>query len=61
MRALKSYKGQILTLTYSLIGKYSVPPYELELGVLGKYSYLGDISDLHLAIFSVESTVRIYM
>ena len=28
-----SYKGQILTLTYPLIGNYGVPPYELELGV----------------------------
>jgi len=28
-----SYKGQILTLTYPLIGNYGVPPYDLELGI----------------------------
>ncbi len=28
-----SYKGQILTLTYPLVGNYGVPPYDLELGV----------------------------
>jgi len=27
-----SYKGQILTLTYPLVGNYGVPPYDLELG-----------------------------
>ena len=28
-----SYKGQILTLTYPLVGNYGVPPYDLELGI----------------------------
>ena len=28
-----SYKGQILTLTYPLVGNYGVPPYDLEFGV----------------------------
>lgn len=28
-----SYKGQILTLTYPLVGNYGVPPYNLELGI----------------------------
>jgi carbamoyl-phosphate synthase small subunit len=28
-----SYKGQILTLTYPLIGNYGVPPYDLNLGL----------------------------
>ena len=28
-----SYKGQILALTYPLIGNYGVPPYDLELGI----------------------------
>ncbi len=28
-----SYRGQILTLTYPLVGNYGVPPYELELGL----------------------------
>jgi len=28
-----SYKGQILTLTYPLVGNYGVPPYELNLGI----------------------------
>jgi len=28
-----SYKGQILTLTYPLVGNYGVPAYDLELGV----------------------------
>jgi carbamoyl-phosphate synthase small subunit len=28
-----SYKGQILTLTYPLVGNYGIPPYELELGI----------------------------
>ncbi|KPV63706.1 MAG: GMP synthase (glutamine-hydrolyzing) subunit A [Candidatus Bathyarchaeota archaeon BA2] len=28
-----SYNGQILTLTYPLIGNYGVPPYDLELGI----------------------------
>ncbi|MEM3626815.1 MAG: glutamine-hydrolyzing carbamoyl-phosphate synthase small subunit [Candidatus Bathyarchaeia archaeon] len=28
-----SYYGQILTLTYPLIGNYGVPPYEVELGI----------------------------
>jgi len=28
-----SYKGQILTLTYPLVGNYGVPQYELELGI----------------------------
>jgi len=28
-----SYKGQILTLAYPLIGNYGVPPYELRLGI----------------------------
>jgi len=28
-----SYKRQILTLTYPLIGNYGVPPYDLELGI----------------------------
>ena len=27
-----SYKGQILTLTYPLVGNYGVPPYDLNLG-----------------------------
>jgi carbamoyl-phosphate synthase small subunit len=29
-----SYKGQILTLTYPLVGNYGVPPHDLELGIL---------------------------
>jgi len=29
-----SYKGQILTFTYPLVGNYGVPPYDLENGVL---------------------------
>jgi carbamoyl-phosphate synthase small subunit len=28
-----SYKGQILTLTYPLVGNYGVPPYDLSLGL----------------------------
>lgn len=28
-----SYKGQILALTYPLVGNYGVPPYDLELGI----------------------------
>jgi carbamoyl-phosphate synthase small subunit len=28
-----SYKGQILTLTYPLVGNYGVPPHDLELGI----------------------------
>jgi carbamoyl-phosphate synthase small subunit len=28
-----SYKGQILTLTYPLVGNYGVPPYDLNLGL----------------------------
>jgi len=28
-----SYNGQILTLTYPLVGNYGVPPYDLELGI----------------------------
>jgi carbamoyl-phosphate synthase small subunit len=28
-----SYKGQILTFTYPLVGNYGVPPYDLELGI----------------------------
>jgi len=28
-----SYKGQILTLTYPLVGNYGVPPYDIELGI----------------------------
>lgn len=28
-----SYKGQILTLTYPLVGNYGVPPYDLDLGI----------------------------
>jgi len=28
-----SYKGQVLTLTYPLIGNYGVPPYDLNLGL----------------------------
>ncbi len=28
-----SYKGQVLTLTYPLVGNYGVPPYELNLGI----------------------------
>ena len=28
-----SYKGQILTLTYPLVGNYGVPSFDLELGV----------------------------
>ncbi len=28
-----SYHGQILTLTYPLVGNYGVPPYEVELGI----------------------------
>jgi carbamoyl-phosphate synthase small subunit len=28
-----SYKGQILTLTYPLVGNYGVPPYDLNLGI----------------------------
>ncbi len=28
-----SYKGQILSLTYPLVGNYGVPPYDLDLGV----------------------------
>jgi carbamoyl-phosphate synthase small subunit len=28
-----SYKGQILTLTYPLVGNYGVPPYEQDLGI----------------------------
>jgi carbamoyl-phosphate synthase small subunit len=28
-----SYKGQILTLTYPLVGNYGVPPYDLEHGI----------------------------
>ena len=28
-----SYKGQILTLTYPLVGNYGVPPYDLEKGI----------------------------
>ena len=28
-----SYKGQILTLTYPLVGNYGVPPYDLNFGV----------------------------
>jgi carbamoyl-phosphate synthase small subunit len=28
-----SYKGQVLTLTYPLVGNYGVPPYDLEQGI----------------------------
>jgi len=28
-----SFKGQLLTLTYPLVGNYGVPPYDLELGI----------------------------
>ncbi len=28
-----SYKGQVLTLTYPLVGNYGVPPYDLNLGI----------------------------
>ena len=28
-----SYKGQLLALTYPLVGNYGVPPYDLELGI----------------------------
>ncbi|MEM4704839.1 MAG: carbamoyl-phosphate synthase domain-containing protein, partial [Candidatus Bathyarchaeia archaeon] len=28
-----SYKGQILTLTYPLVGNYGVPPYDLKFGL----------------------------
>jgi carbamoyl-phosphate synthase small subunit len=28
-----SYKGQILTLTYPLVGNYGVPPYDLDFGI----------------------------
>jgi len=37
-----SYKGQILTFTYPLVGNYGVPPYEKENGVL-KYFESDDI------------------
>ncbi len=37
-----SYKGQILTFTYPLVGNYGVPPYDLEKGVL-KYFESDDI------------------
>ncbi len=37
-----SYKGQILTFTYPLVGNYGVPPYDLENGVL-KYFESDDI------------------
>ena len=37
-----SYKGQILTFTYPLVGNYGVPPYDKEKGVL-KYFESDDI------------------
>jgi len=37
-----SYKGQILTFTYPLVGNYGVPPYEKENGVL-KYFESDDV------------------
>jgi len=37
-----SYKGQILTFTYPLVGNYGVPPYDKETGVL-KYFESDDI------------------
>lgn len=37
-----SYKGQILTFTYPLVGNYGVPPYDKEMGVL-KYFESDDI------------------
>jgi carbamoyl-phosphate synthase small subunit len=44
-----SYKGQILTFTYPLVGNYGVPPYDKEKGVL-KYFESDDIKVTGFAI-----------
>jgi len=44
-----SYKGQILTFTYPLVGNYGVPPYDKEEGVL-KYFESDDIKVTGFAI-----------
>jgi carbamoyl-phosphate synthase small subunit len=44
-----SYKGQILTFTYPLVGNYGVPPYDKERGVL-KYFESDDIKVTGFAI-----------
>jgi carbamoyl-phosphate synthase small subunit len=44
-----SYKGQILTFTYPLVGNYGVPPYDKEKGVL-KYFESNDIKVTGFAI-----------
>jgi len=44
-----SYKGQILTLTYPLVGNYGVPPDDLEMGI-PRYFESGDIKVTGLVI-----------